>query len=83
MINNGMFVSKEGKIGIRFVGEVNNKFGTIHNNGIIANYHAVNNYWGLILNNCTGSVVGSGHLIGTEIRQADCNVVVDMNQLQQ
>ena len=81
-INNGMFISKEGKIGLQFIGEINNKFGTIHNSGIIANYNIVNNYWGLILNNCTGNIVGSGYLIGTDIRQAECKAVENMDRLQ-
>ena len=85
-INNGMYITKEGKVGLRYVGEINNKFGIIYNDGVIANYDVINNHFGRVLNSCTGSVIGSGYVNGSDVRQIECmriSVAADTNKIQQ
>ena len=80
LINGGYMI--DGQIGLRFVGTIDNHFGSIVNNGTISNHSIVNNIWGSIVNNCLGKVLGAGHLIGNDVVQMDCVVILESSKLQ-
>ena len=80
LVNGGYMI--DGQVGLRFVGLIDNHFGSIVNNGTISNHSTVNNIWGSIVNNCLGNVIGAGHVIGNDVVQMDCVVVLESSQLQ-
>ncbi|MCH9658480.1 hypothetical protein K0U27_07275 [archaeon] len=81
LLVNGGYVH-DGKMGLRYVGTVENRYGTIQNSGILTNHSMLNNHWGTVLNDCLGTMMGTGYATGNDVKQMECRVVVDMDRLQ-
>lgn len=80
LLVNGGYMS-DGKIGLHYIGTIDNHYGIIKNNGIMSNHSTLNNNWGTIFNNCLGSIVGTGHTLGNDIKQAKCVITIETDKL--
>jgi len=67
-------------VGLRFVGTVDNHYGIILNYSTLSNQSTIDNNWGKIFNNCDGTLLGIGPVLGNDPNEVDCSSVNEQVQ---